>query len=69
MTNIQVFFNALRQAQGYVSFDPTYNYIVAAIRGTSDITNWVDDFQAALVSYPNASCEDCLVHQGFYQTY
>jgi len=65
MTSIQVFFNALRQAQGYAGYDPNSNYIVAAIRGTSDVTHWVDDFQAIQVSYTNGGCSECLVHQGF----
>jgi len=69
MTSIQVFFNALRQAQGYAAYDPSSNSIVAAIRGTSDVTNWIDDFQAVQVSYSNGGCSGCLVHQGFLETY
>jgi len=69
MSSIQVFFNALRQAQGYTGYDPNSNMIVAAIRGTADVTDWVDDFQAALVSYTSNGCSDCTIHQGFYDTY
>ena len=51
-------------AKGFVGlFDDTW-YV--AIRGSSSVANWEDDFEVRLVEYKE--CDDCKVHRGFYQS-
>lgn len=43
--------------------------IVVAFRGSLNIANWVDDIKYWGTPYPNASCENCLVHRGFFDAF
>jgi len=51
----------------YVGYNPDYQQIVVSFRGSSDIVNWLNDFDVTQVSYPY--CSGCMVHKGFYDTW
>ena len=55
MTDIHVFYNASHSAQGFTGFDSLHNRIVVAFRGSSDIKNWVYNFDAVQYDYDGCS--------------
>ena len=53
--------------QGFVGYSTTHSAVIVAFRGSSNVKNWIDDFDATQVNYPK--CSGCVVHQGFYIGY
>ncbi|KAF3770910.1 alpha/beta-hydrolase [Cryphonectria parasitica EP155] len=53
--------------EGYVAVDPTREEIVVAFRGSSDLRNWIADFDFIEVAY--SDCTGCYVHDGFYESW
>ena len=53
--------------QGYVGYSVSHGAIIVAFRGSSDVKNWIDDFDASQLAYPK--CAGCAVHKGFYTGY
>mmetsp|Transcript_4006 Transcript_4006/g.11166 ORF Transcript_4006/g.11166 Transcript_4006/m.11166 type:complete len:282 (+) Transcript_4006:120-965(+) len=51
----------------FMGVNPTYKEIVVSFRGSTDITNWINNFQVFKVNYP--FCDGCKVHKGFYDTW
>ncbi|EAS02832.1 lipase family protein (macronuclear) [Tetrahymena thermophila SB210] len=66
MTDVQAFNKKTKEAQGYCGYDASNKRIVVAYRGSSNIQNWIANFQAIPVKY--AGCQGCLVHDGFQLT-
>lgn len=58
-----------RETQAYVGYDSRKNHIVVAIRGSSNIQNWLDNLNFELVPYPPCAATNCKVHKGFYEIY
>ena len=67
MTEVNVF--TARETQAYVGYDAAKNIVVVAIRGSSNIQNWIDNLNFELVPYPPCSSSACKVHKGFYDIY
>lgn len=67
LTQIKAFTNSSWDMQGYVGYSSTHNAIIVAFRGSSNIKNWISDFDAAQVGY--GKCSGCNVHHGFYTSY
>ena len=61
--NVTELYDVSTDAKGFVGVFDDIWYV--AIRGSSSITNWEDDFEIRLVPYP--AC-DCMVHRGFYES-
>jgi len=53
--------------QGYVGFDNAQNQIIVSFRGSYNLPNWVDNFDAVTVKYPNV--KGGKVHRGFYESW
>ncbi|PSR90780.1 Alpha/Beta hydrolase protein [Coniella lustricola] len=53
--------------EGFVAVDTVREEIVVAFRGSSDLRNWIADFDFILVPY--AGCSGCYVHDGFYESW
>lgn len=53
--------------EGYVAVDKTRQEIVVAFRGSSDLRNWIADFDFIQVAY--SGCTNCYVHDGFYESW
>ena len=54
--------------QGYIGYISSKKKIYVALRGSSSVLNWLDDFEVRLVDYttwPNCGCG---VHRGFYRS-
>lgn len=51
--------------EGYVAVDTVREEIVVAFRGSSDLRNWIADFDFILTEYSGTGCSDCYVHNGF----
>lgn len=49
---------------GFIGKMEEENALYVVYRGSSSITNWLDDIDAYMVDYPE--CEYCYVHEGFY---
>jgi len=58
-------------ACGYVGYDNSSNFILAAFSGTDplNIRDWVDDIETTTLPYTAGGCQDCKVHKGFYDAY
>ena len=67
LTQLKGFENTTRDMQGFVAYLPKNNTVIVAFRGSVDIKNWIDDFDALTMAYPK--CSNCRVHVGFYQGY
>lgn len=57
-------YNLGDDTSGYVGYNPAYNEIVVAYRGSSSIRNWITNLEFLKTDYPH--CGDCEVHKGFY---
>lgn len=55
--------------EGYVAVDTVREEIVVAFRGSSDLRNWIADFDFLLVKYSGTGCSGCYVHDGFYSSW
>ena len=55
--------SSLTKAVGYVGFDPMSNQVVIGWRGSSNIQNWIEDFNFETEAYH--WCSGCQVHAGF----
>lgn len=65
--DITVFTNSTGDNQGYSAYSPTKNLIFLAIRGSSNIENWMENLDVLKTTYPY--CSGCEVHTGFYLAY
>lgn len=54
--------------QGYTGIMHEYESIYVALRGSSSIKNWLDDFEVRLTDYTTFPECDCQVHTGFYKS-
>jgi hypothetical protein len=52
--------------QGYIGVMDSQQTIYVIFRGSTSITDWIDNLDAILTDYPY--CKDCEVHKGFYDT-
>jgi len=70
ITNVTVVYNDTADCQGFVGYDASSNDIVMSFRGSSNLWNWLEDFDFFFKDYPNApDCHGCKVHTGFYDTW
>lgn len=53
--------------QGFVGYSESNKAIIVSFRGSSNIENWIDDFDFLLIPY--VRCVGCLMHNGFYLAY
>ena len=54
--------------QGYTGYISSKKTIYVALRGSSSVLNWLDDFQIRLVDYISWPSCACNVHNGFYKS-
>jgi hypothetical protein len=54
--------------QGYIGTLSTTKTIYVALRGSSSIMNWLDDFEVKLVPYSSYPECNCNVHNGFFRS-
>ena len=52
-----------------LGYDVSRNYIIVSFRGSSNIRNWISDFNFPLTEYSKAGCSGCEVHTGFLNSY
>jgi hypothetical protein len=65
-----VYTNGSFDAQGFSGYSPADDAIIVAFRGSSNIPNWIADFDFKKMPYPDPSCPGgCEVHTGFFQVY
>lgn len=50
--------------QGYIGYLPSRNSIFVVYRGSTSISDWANNLDAILTTYPK--CSGCEVHKGFY---
>jgi len=50
--------------QGYIGYMQSQSSIYVVFRGSTSISDWVNNLDAVLTSYPK--CSKCEVHKGFY---
>ena len=64
------FHGKIKDANGFVAYDPTANEIIVSFSGTDplSIQNWIDDLDFIQTSYGYCG-NDCKVHQGFYKSF
>jgi len=54
--------------QAYVGYDAKYDSVVAVVRGSEDVSNWIDNLDAITIyPYNDDSCVG--VHQGFFKEF
>ncbi|ORC84096.1 lipase, partial [Trypanosoma theileri] len=63
----KVFENATEGALAYMGVNE--DRIVISFRGSQNIPNWISDLDFKQITYPNATCEGCSVHRGFYHSF
>ena len=54
--------------QGYTGVMHEHNSIYVVLRGSSSLTNWLDDFEVTMTEYTSFPECDCQVHKGFYRS-
>jgi len=53
--------------QAFTGYDPAQDQVIVSFRGTSNVIDWLDDFDATVMPYPGVP--GGLVHKGFYQAW
>ena len=59
-----IIYNKQYDVNGFIGTSVKEKAIYVVFRGSMTITNWLDDFETLMTSYP--MCHDCSVHAGFY---
>ena len=67
LTDVKAFTNSSLKMQGFVGYSSSNKAIIVAFRGSSNIKNWIDDFDFFQIPY--TKCVGCLMHNGFYLGY
>lgn len=69
LTNVESFYNAKRNTNGYVGYDPSENRVVVSFSGTDPMSfkNIWTNLSTLTTSY--SACTNCRVHYGFYTAY
>lgn len=57
-------YNKQYDVNGFIGVSNSEKAIYVVFRGSMTITNWLDDFETLMTSYP--LCAQCSVHAGFY---
>jgi predicted lipase len=60
----KIIYNRYYDVNGFIGVSKKEKTIFVVFRGSETITNWLDDFETLMTSYP--LCPQCEVHQGFY---
>eukprot|EP00827_Trimyema_finlayi_P004458 TRINITY_DN444_c0_g1_i2.p1 TRINITY_DN444_c0_g1~~TRINITY_DN444_c0_g1_i2.p1 ORF type:complete len:245 (+),score=77.22 TRINITY_DN444_c0_g1_i2:67-801(+) len=63
MKDIKLIREADTKLLAYTFFNKTDSNLYVVYRGTNNLKNWWQDFEAIHVNYPK--CKDCKVHKGF----
>lgn len=53
--------------QGYVGYSTAHSAVIVAFRGSANVKNWINNFDAAQITY--SKCSGCVIHRGFYNGY
>ena len=63
-------FDAKSDLQGYTGVLTDKKQIFIALRGSSSVRNWIEDFEIKQIPYTsnNNACLGCKVHDGFYKS-
>jgi hypothetical protein len=67
-----VFHASATDGQAYVGYCPKLNAVVASIRGTESLANWIENLElshAFPVTAPSWMPQDIKIHKGFYSVY
>lgn len=59
-----IIYNRYYDVNGFIGTSEAEKSIYVVFRGSMTITNWLDDFETLMTSYP--MCSQCAVHAGFY---
>ena len=59
-----IIYNRYYDVNGFIGTSEIEQAIYVVFRGSMTITNWLDDFETLMTSYP--MCSQCSVHAGFY---
>jgi hypothetical protein len=61
---VNIIYNRYYDVNGFIGVSKSQGAIFVVFRGSMTVTNWLDDFETLMTSYP--LCLKCEVHQGFY---
>jgi len=61
--------NVKFETQMVIGYDAATNTILSTYRGSSNIMNWIENFDFIKTEFTAAGCSDCTVHQGFNAAY
>ena len=61
---VSIIYNKYYDVNGFIGISNINRAIYVIFRGSMTITNWLDDFETLMTSYP--FCTSCSVHAGFY---
>jgi len=67
LTDVSYIVFNLTQAPGYIGYSASRNAIIVSFRGSSNIQNWIENFNFEKVPY--LFCLRCEVHAGFFSDY
>lgn len=59
-----IIYNKYYDVNGFIGISKNERAIYVVFRGSETITNWLDDFETLMTTYP--LCPQCSVHAGFY---
>lgn len=67
-TTTAILYDKRTDLQGYIGYLPSTKAIYVVFRGSSSLTNWLDDAEVIQTDYTTFPECDCKVHNGFYKS-
>jgi hypothetical protein len=69
LQSMKIFENTKLNTRAVMGYDAARGFIVTSFRGSSNVMNWLSDFNFPKVPYVVPGCTNCAVHTGFLSTY
>jgi hypothetical protein len=69
LSDMAIIEDSFYKSRAVVGYDKSRSLIIASFRGSSNVQNWLSNFNFPLSDYTRTGCSNCSVHTGFLATY
>mmetsp|Transcript_13921 Transcript_13921/g.26095 ORF Transcript_13921/g.26095 Transcript_13921/m.26095 type:complete len:393 (-) Transcript_13921:715-1893(-) len=69
LASMKIFEDSHFDTKVVMGYDAARNWIITSFRGSSNVMNWLSDFNFPKTAYSRPGCNGCSVHTGFLNSY